>query len=638
MLDRLKAKAAERRLFKVVAAEVALRTGPEASAPQVAVLEYGQVVLLRDLRQNGWARLDEEQAWASGLGVAAAGEGIFLFLGGLDLGLPACLRQESSAVNSWEYAEALRCSEANGAPWRRVPDGLRPKSLVDLAWLSPWHSPDGTILGAPALLEDPKGYLGASLLKLCVVSLVRGASCRALESLILQHFYAGFELVLLYFDAPHEPGETEATVTVEQFSKPQPLGPGGLLCSARAIRCTEAWWAETRINSRYYQREDQPLPLYSETVRLDAEVHDVQARQILVVEHALLEVQAARFHWLLHVDTDEVLYCPDEGRHPDARSFFAEVPIHFTSVRFANLEAAPESLEVEDPFQEVTVFKMNPVLLEELGVEPRILQSGEMAEEDEGHEPDLFDRRNADTVPGAMPHGFKRLPRRQRHALRRLLAAMHEIAEKRAPVLEELKVMLEPIRTSAPGETPGDSDSEWSDDESCYGPRPHCPAYFNSYSNGKCAVRTEIGPRGEMPPLPAGVHGFVRDGGASLYTLLCKGAGAPVVLHYANCGFTHWKRKYQTICKGHGTEDGAFSTEREGIAELRSHLASRQLILQNQTAALERFYRTFIQGNEFDELAFLAQFGLVLRLETPRARLDMARTRWAELSKGAALK
>lgn len=204
--------------------------------------------------------------------------------------------------------------------------------------------------------------------------------------------------------------------------------------------------------------------------------------------------------------------------------------------------------------------------------------------------------------------------------MRRLLAVMHEVANKRMPCLKDLKANLPPLKSTAAQE----EDSDFSDDESCYGPKPHCPAFFNSYSNGKCAVRTCVGPRGELPPLPAGVHGFVRDGGSLLYTLVCKGPGAPVVLHYANCGFAEWCKKYSILCKGHGTSDGAFSTTREGISEVRSHIATRQLALRGKTSELERFYKTFIEGNDFDEMAYFAQFGLVLRLEAPRDRLQRA--------------
>merc|ERR1712113_485492 len=117
-------------------------------------------------------------------------------------------------------------------------------------------------------------------------------------------------------------------------------------------------------------------------------------------------------------------------------------------------------------------------------------------------------------------------------ALRKLLAVMHDIAAKRSNALDELQVSL-PKQTWPHSSSTGD-DSDFSDDESCYGPRPDVPAFFNSYSNGKAAVRTCVGPHGEPPPLPMGVHGFVRDNLCPLYELLCKGPGAPVILHYAN--------------------------------------------------------------------------------------------------------
>ncbi|CAE7391950.1 ELD1, partial [Symbiodinium necroappetens] len=548
MLEQLKGRAQEKFLLEVAEDDVVLRAQPQIDAAKVGLLEYGQVVLVRDF-SDGWARLHEDEVWASN--VLAESEDfddeppVFVLVDGRRFGLPRYLHHCSTNLEEWQYSEALQCAEANGVLWRKLRKGLRPKSLVDLAWLSGWHSPDGTIFEAPPLLHEDHRDLDRPLPRLCVASMVRGIAPRMLESLILHHHANGFEKVVIYFDCPDDPGEQEAIAAVEQFAKPLPTGPVGMLCRAVAVRCTEAWWTEVRRSSRYYLREDETLELYRETAHLDANIKDVQARQMLCIEDALFEAQSEGFEWLLHVDADEILFFPDQERHADARRFFAEVPLHFTSVRFANLEAAPQSLETGDPFEEVSLFKMNPMLLEELGVEPRILSSGEVAEEDEELEPDLFTRQHADAVPGGHAHSFKRLPRKERHALRRLLSVMHDIAAKRTPVLEQLKVKLNPVETrQAP-------DDDSSDDESCFGPRPHCPAYFNSYSNGKSAVRTSIGPRGELPPLPAGVHGFLRDGGMTLYTLLCKGPGAPVVLHYANCGFDSWRQKYELLCTGH---------------------------------------------------------------------------------------
>lgn len=581
MLEHLQAKAQEKLLLEATE-DVDLRSEPVVDASKLGCLECGQVVLARDF-QDGWARLHEDEIWAS----EVSEESAYILVDGRKVGLnQRFFRVFSKNLEDWPYFEALRCAEANGVFWRKLPRGLRPKGLMDLAWLSSWHSPDGTLMAAPALLHDD--HRCDHLPKLCVASMVRGIPGKLLESLILQHHANGFQHVMLYFDSPDDEGEADAISAVQKFSRPLPTGPNGILCSATAILCTDQWWSEVRQKSRYYLREDEQLELYRETTHLDTHIKDVQARQMLCIEHALFEAQSEGFQWLLHVDADEILFFPDQSRHCDARKFFAEVPLHFSAVRFANLEAVPEHLEVDDPFEEVSLFKMSPMLLEELGVEPRILYSGEVAEEDEEFEPDLFARRHADAVPGGRSHGYVRLPRRERHALRRLLSIMHEIASKRTEVLESLNVTLSSI------EQPAKSADDSSDDESCHGPRPHCPAYFNSYSNGKCAVRTSIGPRGELPPLPAGVHGFLRDGGMTLYTLLCKGPGAPVVLHYANCGFSFWRRKYDVLCKDHGTEDGAFSTLRPGISEIRSHIATRQLVLKGNDKELEQFYQTFV--------------------------------------------
>merc|ERR1712048_1015146 len=212
-------------------------------------------------------------------------------------------------------------------------------------------------------------------------------------------------------------------------------------------------------------------------------------------------------------------------------------------------------------------------------------------------------------MPGA-PRPYTRIPRRERHALRRLLSLMHDVADKRINALEALKVTL-PKQTWRKKAAEDDEDSDFTDDESCYGPRPHVPTFFNSYSNGKAAARTQVGPLGEAPPVPAGVHGFIRDDGSALYELLSKGPGAPVILHYANCGLKEWQHKYAMICRGHLTVDGAFSKEREGIPSLLSHLAARELTLRGDPTQLRDFYQNFVLGNEFDEVAYFAQFGLV---------------------------
>jgi len=107
--------------------------------------------------------------------------------------------------------------------------------------------------------------------------------------------------------------------------------------------------------------------MYEEVVQLDSVVHDVQARQQIAIDHGIRLAKDQGFDWLLHIDADEILFCPDTSRHQDVRHFFAEVPCNYTLVRFANLEAVPETFEVTDCFQEVTLFKMSRMLLRDCG-------------------------------------------------------------------------------------------------------------------------------------------------------------------------------------------------------------------------------------------------------------------------------
>merc|ERR1712187_488708 len=93
-------------------------------------------------------------------------------------------------------------------------------------------------------------------------------------------------------------------------------------------------------------------------------------------------------------------------------------------------------------------------------------------------------------------------------------------------------------------------------------------------------------------------------------------------LHYANCGFGAWKRKYEILARGHGTEDGGFSTTRKGINSMRAHLAHRELVGRGDSEQLEAYYRTFIMGNEFGELAHFACHGMVARIRAVVAVLD----------------
>lgn len=62
--------------------------------------------------------------------------------------------------------------------------------------------------------------------------------------------------------------------------------------------------------------------------------------------------------WLLHIDTDELLY-PGGTSSFSLQELLGNVPQNVDIVIFPNYEALPEHANVEDPFTEVSLFKRN---------------------------------------------------------------------------------------------------------------------------------------------------------------------------------------------------------------------------------------------------------------------------------------
>ena len=107
---------------------------------------------------------------------------------------------------------------------------------------------------------------------------------------------------------------------------------------------------------------------------------------------------------------------------------------------------------------------------------------------------------------------------------------------------------------------------------------------------------------------------------------------APVILHYANCGFDYWKRKYEVLGDFPDPEQtGDDEEERPGMVNnMRSHLASRELVVRLEQAdedpgdggdarrLIELFYRTWIAQDQHGEKPYLAAYGLLERVPFPR--------------------
>lgn len=112
-------------------------------------------------------------------------------------------------------------------------------------------------------------------------------------------------------------------------------------------------------------------------------------------------------------------------------------------------------------------------------------------------------------------------------------------------------------------------------------------------------------------------------------TLTCVGPHDPAVLHYANCGFAYWRRKYEVLGDIPNEEDRktieGFEKHRQGrgddeeIEGFSLHRAARDLVVRGvggdaNAAALELAYRTFVMGDTHGEAAYMADSGLLVRV------------------------
>jgi hypothetical protein len=138
-------------------------------------------------------------------------------------------------------------------------------------------------------------------------------------------------------------------------------------------------------------------------------------------------------------------------------------------------------------------------------------------------------------------------------------------------------------------------------------------SYFNAYAGSKAAVRLR------NTPLPYDVHKFLVLAPFNLYVVpKTREPGSnhePVILHYANCGFAAWRRKYANL--------GRFPDQWWGRVPIRlpSHLLSRDAVHGGDADGAATFYRRVIMGNEAGELDFLHHLGALARVEFVRSVL-----------------
>lgn len=293
---------------------------------------------------------------------------------------------------------------------------------------------------------------------------------------------------------------------------------------------------------------------------------EVQSRQSLCVEAAAEVAAAANLEWLVHIDIDEAIL---PGTIPIGE-YLAAFPASVEQVLLPNHEAQPQSASIERWMREVTTFKVNPSFVEN--------------------------------------------------------------SEQLSEVWEDV---CEWRRRHLPTSTPRAS-------------------YFSAYAGSKACVRLSA------IPLPFDVHKFIvlappNDGAAaagpqqrgntpeacersfprnaairSPVTHVARLSSEPCLLHYANCGFNHWLRKYEIL--------GDFGDAWWGRVPIRLpvHLASRDAVACRsarntkvnclsalskpcgQVEAASLLYQQVIVGNDVGEHAVLRAWGLLVQIDFPR--------------------
>nr|ACG34068.1 KOB1 [Zea mays] len=86
--------------------------------------------------------------------------------------------------------------------------------------------------------------------------------------------------------------------------------------------------------------------------------YELFVKQSLNMEMAIVMARDGGMDWIIHLDTDELLY-PGGAAEYSVRRLLAEVPRDVDMVIFPNYESSVEHDNIKDPFSEVSMFKRN---------------------------------------------------------------------------------------------------------------------------------------------------------------------------------------------------------------------------------------------------------------------------------------
>ncbi|KAM5558617.1 glycosyltransferase-like [Rosa sericea] len=86
--------------------------------------------------------------------------------------------------------------------------------------------------------------------------------------------------------------------------------------------------------------------------------YELFVKQSLNMEMAIVMAREAGMDWIIHLDTDELIY-PAGTREYSLRQLLSDVPGDADMVIFPNYESSVERDDIKEPFSEVSMFKKN---------------------------------------------------------------------------------------------------------------------------------------------------------------------------------------------------------------------------------------------------------------------------------------
>ena len=155
----------------------------------------------------------------------------------------------------------------------------------------------------------------------------------SIMSFINYHFSIGFDHIFLFFDSDHDSyiDEVEKIPNITVFK-------------------TDSTLLESWKGTKLFKQNPHYVNFLNS---------EVMARQLLNVDLAIQASLDMGISWLLHIDNDELFY---PGKTTLEQHFNSLNAQKISSMLYLNHEAIPESIVIDDYFQEVTLFKRTPLL------------------------------------------------------------------------------------------------------------------------------------------------------------------------------------------------------------------------------------------------------------------------------------